>query len=332
MNGTVLTMDNSTVQVNTPLTMDELQVEGDGFTARRTSTDDLRKYTFYNSSASPTNISWDWDGISTTQLDFTRLTAGITANVNVTGTELGDVTIDGDDTVTWSFASLLNSIPLLAGTIIELIFDLVVAPSGGGGGGGGSTSVEITLDTQQHFLIPGISQSTQGEITVTWTSGNDITINSLVLEDTPLQFKFDVPITLIGSGGTVSSGVIPYSIIPPENFCSDTIFANCVEAQLYQNPFEITANVQGATIIKSGEIPVDTRLTAIPDNILLIILFLAILIIAYFIARRKPKAKSRKEVHKSVHKSHKKTGNHRKAIKVQRKTGSLAKQLNKTKR
>ncbi len=193
---------------------------------------------------------------------------------------------------------MLNFIALTTGHGIELIVDAGVVGGGGCGGGVGSTSsIEITIDTQQHFLLPG--QSSEGVITVTWTSGQDLTVNSLILGDTPLMFAFDVPITLKGSGLDVSTGEIPYTVFPPSNYCSSSIFVNCVEAQLYLNPFEITANVQGATVIKSGEIPVDTRLGELSDFILIVVLFVFIVALVYYLSKRKKGRKSTK------HKSHK---------------------------
>lgn len=135
-----LIMDDSTIEINNPLTAYQLTVEPDGFSTRFVVGDELRKYNFdRNPAGASYNI--DWLALSSTEIDFDVITGVADSRLVGSGTEFSEVDIDGACTE-FTFGGGLNTIDVLAGDLIEILFTGGVACSGGGGGSeeeGGST-------------------------------------------------------------------------------------------------------------------------------------------------------------------------------------------------
>ena len=317
MNGTSITMDNSTIEINTPITVDELQVEGDGLTTRPTSSESLRKYTFYNTTANPTLVLSFID-IASTFSNFTRTTAGIGGlEVNVSGAEIADVKIDGTSGV-WTFASSITNFVANAGAILQIIFDAIVVPpvGGGGGGGGSSTTIEIEIIAEENAYSLG--QTATDNIIVKWDSVfpltvEDITITDSVLGSIGLSFQ-DTPFELEGSSSAFSEGEVLYTVVVPPDECTTTIFSNCVDLAIYEVPVEFQFKHQGSTIRQDTVLPINLSGIVFPLSLptLLILagvgaLFVLLLISGKLDKRQRTGKKAYSHAHKSKGNSHYKT-------------------------
>lgn len=140
MNGTIIGLGNSQVQVTSPLTVDSLALNSAGFTTRATSNDELRTYSFDRMN-NATLYTVYWTGISPTEIDFSIPTLVNDARTNTTGSQLNIVTLNGQATG-FSFLNNLNTIILKSITYVKEYF----GPKSGGG--------FITTYNQPTSMIP----------------------------------------------------------------------------------------------------------------------------------------------------------------------------------
>jgi len=330
LQNTQIVTNNATIQVVDQLTVDQITVAGTGVTTRSISTDNMYLYNIYRTGGGITD--WDFTKLDSNSIEFQRNTAGIDdANIDATlGPQMFDSFVDGSSFgIDWD--GVTNHVRFLSGSIIELFF--TDSGSGGGGGSGGSISgsgggttdiVDIILNTDSHYLSLGEPEI--GELTFTWNSGEDLLIDSIILDDTPIHFSFDIPILLAGSGNnaTNSRGIIQYTVQSPENRCRDGVTADCVNETIYPNTFILGGSIGERSLSLSGGIEVDTRLIpAILSNYMFLFVgFIAVGVIAFmFASQNKTNAKNRVHPYQRVHHTRKR---------IRRKSTSIAKQLEKT--
>ena len=135
-----LVMDDSTVEINNPLTAYQLTVEPDGFSTRKLVGDELRKYTF-DRTFFPSSYNIDWLDLKSENVTYNVLSAVVDARLLVTGTELSEVDIDGICT-NFTFGGGLNTISVLTGNLIEVLFVNGI-PCAAGGGGNATLPIQI---------------------------------------------------------------------------------------------------------------------------------------------------------------------------------------------
>ena len=141
-------------------------------------------------------------------------------------------------------------------------------------GGGGvprldvTTQLDILSDLFGFSLFSKIHQMQIGQIQdgtidITWNSPSPITIEAIQVGD---QFITWVgfprqPFTIEGSD-RISTGKIPYRIMPPNNLCDEVTgqTANCVDRILYEIPVKIFASVEGNPLEANTVIKVNLSL------------------------------------------------------------------------
>ncbi len=300
VNGTVFTMDDSTLSVVSPITVGEIQVEGDGISTRNTDADDLRKYSFYNTTGNPT-LNLNFDSIASLSTQFTRTTAGILGlNVNASGSELTQTNIDGDTSGTWDFASSLNHVLVNAGVVIQLIWSVIVPPvTGGGGGGGGFFTIDIEIIAEEQQLgLFALGTLQDGELIVNWDTQNDLVIRDLTITESELgslSLVFnDPPFVLEGDSDGLSSQLIPYTYSIPPEVCTTTIFANCIEPILYEIPVEFQIEHLGNTIRQDTVIPINLSGEVFQLDLPSLLLLIGVAAVAFLvlIAEKRKKGKA----------------------------------------
>jgi hypothetical protein len=141
-------------------------------------------------------------------------------------------------------------------------------------GGGGVPRLDITTQLDILSDLFGFSlfskihqmqigQIQDGTIDITWNSPSPITIEAIQVGD---QFITWVgfprqPFTIEGSD-RISTGKIPYRIMPPNNLCDEVTgqTANCVDRILYEIPVKIFASVEGNPLEANTVIKVNLSL------------------------------------------------------------------------
>lgn len=114
------------LNVTTPITVESFIHEPDGFTTRATASDDLRKYTFDNS----TFFNVRWIEQTSSYANFTITDIRTDVRGNVTGSLLDLVEID-QVSVSWQFTTL-NIVDIDNGVLVEYFFSIdapTVSPS-----------------------------------------------------------------------------------------------------------------------------------------------------------------------------------------------------------
>ncbi len=141
-------------------------------------------------------------------------------------------------------------------------------------GGGGLPRLDITTQLQFFEDLFGFSlfskihqmqvgQTQDGTIDITWNSPSPITITGIQVGDqfiTWVGFP-KTPFTIQGND-RISTGKIPYRIMPPNNLCDEVTgqTANCVDRILYEIPVKIHASVEGQPIEANTVIKVNLSL------------------------------------------------------------------------
>jgi len=135
-------------------------------------------------------------------------------------------------------------------------------PPSQGAGGGGVPSLDITTQLQFFEDLFGFSlfskihqlqvgQTQDGTIDITWNSPSPITITGIQVGDQFITWiGFPKTPFVIEGNDRISTGKIPYRIMPPNNLCDEVTgqTANCVDRILYEIPIKIFAAVEGQPI------------------------------------------------------------------------------------
>jgi hypothetical protein len=143
-------------------------------------------------------------------------------------------------------------------------------PQPGGTPGGGTPAQPIrffeelfgfSLFAKLHQLSVG--QIQDGTIDITWNSPEPITIESIQVGEqfiTWIGFP-NQPFTIDGSD-RISTGKIPYRIMPPADLCEEVTgqTINCVDRILYEIPVKIFASVEGQPLTANSTIKVNLSL------------------------------------------------------------------------
>ena len=129
-------------------------------------------------------------------------------------------------------------------------------------GGGGIPRLDVTTQLQFFEDLFGFSlfskihqlqvgQTQDGTIDITWNSPSPITITGIQVGDQFITWiGFPKTPFVIEGNDRISTGKIPYRIMPPNNLCDEVTgqTANCVDRILYEIPVKIFAAVEGQPI------------------------------------------------------------------------------------
>ncbi len=307
INGTTITTDNAVYDVDTPLTVESLLVETDGFTTRFSTSDSLLKYDFNSTTITPLLV--DWDAVSSTQIDFLVTSVVTDTLVDVGGVEIGRAEVDSG-IVVHTFASSLSEFTVGVGDLVEIFFEAIVSSSGGGGSnfrpvvGDSSLPIEIVSIILPQFALLGQTVIDE-KIGVNWSNDDDLTVGSIFVEESPFTFVFEQNPTLQGDPSGASLDTIGYSYQVPTKICFLEQADDCVFFQKYEIPVEIEY-IQGSKTIKdSSQLVVDLSLDFL--IVALIVAFVAVPVIylsGRHANRRKGKS-TRDKIHRPRDKSSK---------------------------
>lgn len=238
INGTTITTNTATINVTKQLTVDSLVVDTTGITTRSTSGDNLHTYSF-DTISSGTYYNVFWTGISSSEIDFSIATMGLSdVRTTTTSPQLGIVQIDNVNTP-YSWTGTVNTILVNAGQKIQEF--LIPSPSGSSvGSGGGSSPVT------QPNPIPTITQNTTQP-----TTNVSMTCDSGVYDPVTSTCKFGgVNVSIQPATITTKTDSIAYSSIGIQ--CSGANSLTIQSIDLGFNNLGITLG-QIPTTIQCGE-------------------------------------------------------------------------------
>jgi hypothetical protein len=266
---------NSNIYTNgSTITVNDLSVGSSGMTTRASSTDN--EYTYSFASNSNPNLKMLWTSITDTQANFQVYSGGLTDVTGQTlGSQLYEILVDNTN-VGNSFANGINQFTIGAGSVIQEIFNNNTPPPGGGGGGGGGggspapanlvqqpaannaivNPIQFSITPKSYFLQPGQILNSES-LTVAWNDTNELTINSITVANSPISIVFPTPpLSITGSSMAPSSGLIPFSITVPTQYCSSTTTTECVYPISYNIPVTIVAQDGNQILTQSTTISI----------------------------------------------------------------------------
>jgi len=295
--GVTITTTTAVITIDNRLTFDTLQVEGDGFTTRRTESDNLRKFTFFRG-GSTVSYNLDWTHVQPLDPQYRfDLTEIITSGrLDVTGSQFAKV--EGDDEILdFDYDGTANIIDFASHQKVELFLFPIPIASGGGGGGGGAgfvqprEALDLLIEAVEMNSI-GLDSTRTFEFQISWKPDQTDIIDVINIE--PVLVGGDgltvVPMAVNGEEITIFNPLIlvcdditadlctqdiMFTVETPEELCNidGTNTARCVDYKNYDIRFDVLARAKD---FFSTGVSIDhvVRVTPFGINLVFLALFL----------------------------------------------------------
>ena len=139
LEGINVNLDKVTWNFPNSIAVSNIFVQSNGMTLKLDDVSEQRKYNFFRS-GSPTPYDISLVGFTTEKIDFTVVSGLTDAVLNVSGTQIDGVTLDGAVS-SFTYDGTINTVSINSATLVSIYFsNAPLAPQGGGSSGGDHTA------------------------------------------------------------------------------------------------------------------------------------------------------------------------------------------------